>query len=318
MQMQEGANAGRGKCGNGRRGRLAAGRAAAYKMQPRTRLAGSLTGNGPPPRMLALAFPNIDPIAIQIGPLAIRWYALAYLAGFILGWRYCMRLARQDSRPPRPQDLDDFLTWAVVGVILGGRIGYVLFYNLPYYAEHPLQALAIWRGGMSFHGGLVGVVTAIVLFARRRGFPVLALGDLVAAAAPIGLFFGRIANFVNGELFGRASDAPWAVVFPQGGPEPRHPSQLYEATLEGLVLFAVLYVLVHRPGTRDHPGLVTGTFFAGYGLARIAVEFFREPDPQLGFLLGGHATMGQLLSLPMVALGLGLILYAGRNRREPA
>jgi phosphatidylglycerol---prolipoprotein diacylglyceryl transferase len=268
--------------------------------------------------MLAIAFPSIDPIAIQIGPLAIRWYALAYLAGFVLGWRYCMRLARADARPPRPQDLDDFLTWAVVGVILGGRLGYVLFYNLPYYAENPLQALAIWRGGMSFHGGLIGVVTAIALFARRRGFPVLALGDLVAAAAPIGLFFGRIANFVNAELYGRATDVPWGVVFPDAGPEPRHPSQLYEAGLEGLVLFVVLYVLIRRPETRNHPGTVTGTFFAGYGIARIVVEFFREPDRQLGFLLGGHATMGQLLSVPMVLLGLALILYASRNRRETA
>lgn len=268
--------------------------------------------------MLALAFPSIDPIAIQIGPLAIRWYALAYLAGFILGWRYCMRLARADARRPDPKDLDDFLTWAVIGVILGGRLGYVLFYNLPYYAENPLQALAVWRGGMSFHGGLIGVVTAIALFARRRGFPVLALGDLVAAAAPIGLFFGRIANFVNGELYGRATDVAWGVVFPDGGPQPRHPSQLYEAVLEGLVLFVVLHLLVRRPETRNHPGVVTGTFFAGYGLSRIVVEFFREPDRQLGYLLGGYATMGQILSVPMVLLGLGLILYASRNRREPA
>ncbi|HSK41100.1 MAG TPA: prolipoprotein diacylglyceryl transferase [Arenibaculum sp.] len=268
--------------------------------------------------MLAIAFPNIDPVAIQIGPLAIRWYALAYLVGFVAGWRYCMRLAGKDPHPPSPRDFDDFLTWAVVGVILGGRLGYVLFYNFPYYAANPLQALAVWQGGMAFHGGLLGVVAAILLFSRYRGIPALALGDLVAAAAPIGLFFGRIANFVNGELFGRATDVPWAVVFPRGGPEPRHPSQLYEAGLEGLVLFAVLYVLARRPDIRARPGMIAGVFFIGYGLSRITVEFFREPDPQLGFLLGGHATMGQLLSIPMVLLGIGLLLYARTRRREAA
>lgn len=269
-------------------------------------------------RMLAIAFPTVDPVAIEIGPLAIRWYALAYLAGFILGWRYCLRLAGADAAPPTRRDVDDFLTWAVIGVILGGRLGYVLFYNLPYYAENPLQALAIWRGGMSFHGGLLGVVAAVALFARVRSIPVLALGDVIAAAAPIGLFFGRIANFVNAELYGRTTDVPWGVVFPNGGPEPRHPSQLYEAFLEGLVLFAVLWFLARRPEIRARHGLLAGVFFAGYGTARIVVEFFREPDAQLGFLLGGHATMGQLLSLPMVLLGLALIVWARRHPRAPA
>jgi phosphatidylglycerol:prolipoprotein diacylglycerol transferase len=266
--------------------------------------------------MLALPFPAIDPVAVQIGPLAIRWYALAYLVGFVAGWRYCIWLARQDHCRPSAEDFDDFLTWAVIGVILGGRIGYVLFYQFDYYLANPLEILAVWHGGMSFHGGLTGIALAIILFARRRGFPALALGDLIACAGPIGLFFGRIANFINGELYGRAADVPWAVIFPRGGGIPRHPSQLYEAALEGLVLFAVMAVLAQRPSVRKRPGLLAGVFFTGYGFARITAEFFREPDPQLGFLLGGHATMGQILSIPMVLLGLGLILYA--RRRKPA
>lgn len=267
--------------------------------------------------MLAIPFPAIDPIAIQIGPIAIHWYALAYLVGFVVGWRYCLHLARLDDTPPRPIDLDDFLTWAVIGVILGGRIGYVLFYQFDYYWEHPLQALAIWRGGMSFHGGLIGVVAAILLFSRRRGFSPFALGDLIAAAGPIGLFLGRIANFINGELFGRATDVPWGVIFPNGGDLPRHPSQLYEAILEGLVLFAVLAVLAHRPAIRHRHGMLAGVFFIGYGLSRITVEFFRQPDPQLGFLFGG-ATMGQVLSIPMVLFGLWLIERARRKYQRSA
>ncbi|KAA0686148.1 prolipoprotein diacylglyceryl transferase [Azospirillum brasilense] len=262
--------------------------------------------------MLSVPFPIIDPVAIEIGPIVVRWYALAYLAGFLLGWRYCMRLARTTDRPPSPQDIDDFLTWAVIGVILGGRLGYVLFYNLPYYLEQPLDALKVWQGGMSFHGGLLGVIVAIVAFSWRRGLAPLALGDLIACAAPIGLFFGRIANFINGELFGRVTDVPWAIMFPRGGPEPRHPSQLYEAVLEGLVLFVVLAILVWIPSVRNRTGLLTGVFLAGYGIARIAVEFFREPDPQLGFLFAG-ATMGQLLSVPLVAVGIGLIAFALAN-----
>lgn len=261
--------------------------------------------------MLALPFPTIDPVAVAIGPIAIRWYALAYLAGFVLGWRYCLGLARATPGRPSAEDFDDFLTWAVVGVILGGRLGYVLFYNLSYYAGNPLEALAVWHGGMSFHGGLTGVIVAILLFCWRRGLSPFAFGDLIAAAAPIGLFFGRIANFINGELYGRAApDVAWAMVFPRDPLQvPRHPSQLYEAFLEGLVLFAVLAVLVRRPAVRARPGLVAGLFFIGYGLSRIAAEFFREPDAQLGFLWGG-ATMGQLLSIPMVLFGIWLAARA--------
>ena len=259
-----------------------------------------------------------DPVALQIGPIAIRWYALAYIAGFILGWRYALWLTRRTALPPDRAALDDFLTWAVIGTILGGRLGYVLFYNLGEYLADPLSILEIWHGGMSFHGGLLGVTAAIILFARSRGFSPLLLGDVVAAAAPIGLFFGRIANFVNGELWGRPvadtpwADVPWAVVFPNAGPEPRHPSQLYEAGLEGLLLFLILLPLAANPRMRAKPGLVLGLFAIGYGLSRFVVEFVRQPDAQLGFLWLG-ATMGQLLSLPMIVIGIAVVLWAARR-----
>ena len=265
--------------------------------------------------MLALAFPNFDPVAFEIGPLVVRWYALAYIVGLIIGWKYAVWLNRRPAGLVPQAALDDFLAWAVIGIVLGGRIGYVFFYQPDYFLENPLAILELWRGGMSFHGGLVGIILAMLLFARKREVPFLALTDLVAAAGPIGLFLGRLANFVNGELYGRPSDAPWAMIFPAGGPVPRHPSQLYEAALEGVLLFLILFVLATSFQARRWPGVISGTFLAGYGLARIVAEFFREPDAQLGFLWGG-ATMGQLLSLPMVALGIAVILYA--RRREPA
>jgi len=224
-------------------------------------------------------------------------------------------LARRSSTAIRPQDIDDFVVWATLGVVLGGRLGYVLFYSSGYYAENPLAILEIWKGGMSFHGGLIGVIVATLLFVRRRGIRFLPFADLVACAAPIGLFLGRIANFFNGELYGRVSDVAWAIVFPRGGPEPRHPSQLYEAGLEGLVLFVLLYGLWRINGIRQRPGTLVGTFFAGYGLARTTVELFREPDTHIGFLLGGTTT-GQWLSVPMVVLGLSLIVWS-KSRAEP-
>ena len=266
----------------------------------------------------------LDPIAFKIWILPIRWYALAYLAGFILGWRYALRLARTGLAKPTAEDMDEFLTWAVLGTILGGRIGYVLFYQPQYFVDNPIQILKIWTGGMSFHGGLLGVIAAMVLFARRRQIALLAVADIVATVAPIGLFFGRIANFVNQELYGRVTDLPWGIVFPIAGDEPRHPSQLYESFLEGAVLFMILTTLARRPEIRGRPGTLSGIFLIGYGLARFAVEFVRQPDIQFvndtqvieGSVLLG-ATMGQLLSLPMILLGLGLVVIARRRRVEP-
>ena len=262
----------------------------------------------------AIPFPAIDPVLIEIGPFAIRWYALAYIAGLLLGWRYILGLSAQLPGGPDAHAIDDLIVWLTLGIILGGRLGYVLFYKPDYYLANPLEIVQVWRGGMSFHGGLLGVMAAVVLFARRRGLSLWPLSDMVACAAPIGLFFGRIANFINGELWGRPSEAPWAMVFPYGGPEPRHPSQLYEAALEGLVLFVVLLALWRLTGARDRPGFLTGVFFLGYGASRMAVELFREPDAYLGFLFGG-VTMGQLLSLPMAALGIWLIARARRAAR---
>lgn len=266
---------------------------------------------------LALVFPAIDPVAIQIGPLAIRWYALAYIAGILLGWRYLLYLVKRPPQIMARDAVDDFVVWATVGIIAGGRLGYVLFYKPGYYIHVPWEALYLWHGGMSFHGGMIGVLLAIWMFARRRGIPVLALGDLVAAVAPIGLFFGRIANFVNAELYGRPADVPWAMVFPSDRAGlPRHPSQLYQAALEGLLLFIVLAMLVHRAELRRRPGLVAGCFLAGYAVARTIGELFREPDAHLGFIIG-PITMGQILSLPMLAAGVYLIATSGRRPKLP-
>ncbi len=269
--------------------------------------------------MFAIPFPPLDPVAVELGPIQIRWYALAYLAGFLLGWRYCLSLADRAPLRPDRQDIDEFLTWAVIGTILGGRIGFVIFYDVQGFLAEPLSALRIWEGGMAFHGGLIGVALALLLFSWRRGISPFALGDLVAAAAPIGLFFGRIANFVNNELWGRPTDLPWGVVFPippQWQPYlpivPRHPSQLYEAFLEGIVLFVVCLVLIRRDGVRRRPGMVAGTFLAGYGVARFLVEFVRQYDPRFDLFLGVFTT-GQLLSVPMIAIGLGLVLWARRR-----
>jgi phosphatidylglycerol:prolipoprotein diacylglycerol transferase len=269
--------------------------------------------------LFVLPFPAIDPVLVSIGPFAIRWYALAYIAGILLGWMYARALIRAQRlwggpAPLAVEDYDDFILWITLGIILGGRIGYVLFYNPAHFAAHPIEILQVWTGGMSFHGGFLGCVLAVVLFARKRGIPILALGDITSAVGPIGLFLGRLANFINGELWGRPADVPWAIAFPGGGPLPRHPSQLYEAGLEGLLLFVVLALLV-RGGALRRPGLLTGTFAFGYGLARLFGEMFREPDAQLGFLWGG-LTMGMLLSLPLMLAGIGLIAFA--LRRDPA
>ena len=266
--------------------------------------------------ILLIPFPSFDPVAIAVGPFAIRWYALAYIGGIVLGWLYARAILKTDRywggpAPITPVQYDDFIIWVTLGIILGGRAGYVLFYNLPYFLQHPLEIIELWKGGMSFHGGFAGCVLAVVLFGLKNRVPILSLGDVTCAVGPIGLLLGRIANFINAELWGRAADppaVPWAVVFPTGGPLPRHPSQLYEAALEGIVLFVVLWLMV-RAGALKRPGLVIGCFAILYGCARITAEFFREPDAQLGFLWGG-LTMGMLLSIPMILAGVAFVVVA--------
>ncbi|GGF85588.1 MULTISPECIES: prolipoprotein diacylglyceryl transferase [Rhizobium] len=264
-----------------------------------------------------LPFPDIDPVAFAIGPLAVHWYGLAYVAGIMIGWLYARKLIdrptlwKGDAAPMTKTHLDDFLVWIAVGIVVGGRTGYVLFYDLPVMLENPIRIIQIWNGGMSFHGGLMGAIVAMILFARKNMIPVWSMFDIIAAVVPIGLLFGRIANFINGELWGRLSSAPWAIVFPTGGPFARHPSQLYEAALEGIVLLLLLASLIFGIKAFKTPGLIAGIFVMGYGLSRIFVEFFREPDAQLGYLLGTNwLTMGMVLSSPMVLIGLWAALRA--------
>jgi phosphatidylglycerol:prolipoprotein diacylglycerol transferase len=268
---------------------------------------------------LTIAFPVFDPVAFAIGPFVVRWYALAYIGGIVLGWIYARALIKDDrlwngaSSISLPQ-IDDFILWVTIGIIIGGRTGYVLFYNPAFFIQHPAEIFELWKGGMSFHGGFLGCVVAVIVFSRRNGLPILSLGDIVTAVGPIGLFLGRLANFINSELWGRPADSsvPWAMIFPNGGPVPRHPSQLYEAALEGVVLFTILAVMI-RMGALKRRGLILGSFIAIYGIARIIGEFFREPDPQLGFLWGG-LTMGMLLSVPMIIAGAIIIVVAWRRK----
>ena len=267
--------------------------------------------------IFAIVYPAIDPVLVNLGPFPIRWYALAYVAGLIAGWGTARFLCGRDRLwgglgHPSIASIDDLVVYIAFGIVIGGRLGYVLFYNLPYYLDHPGEIIAVWKGGMAFHGGLAGASVGIWLFARRTGNRVLSVADVVAAGVPFGLFFGRIANFIKPELWGRETDVPWGMVFPGAGPLPRHPSQLYEAGLEGIVLIVILAVLIAR-GALKSPGLVAGVFAIGYGIARIVVEFFRQPDPQLGFLFGG-ATMGMLLSVPVILAGLALVGWALRPR----
>lgn len=258
-----------------------------------------------------LLFPQFDPVIVQLGPFGIRWYALAYITGLVAGWRLVRRLVVKSPAVATALQVDDFLTWATLGVVLGGRLGYVLFYQPATYLAHPAMILAVWEGGMSFHGGMLGVAIAITWFCRRNAIPLLGFADRVAVVAPIGLGLGRVANFINGELWGRpaSADLPWAMVFPRAGVEPRHPSQIYQALLEGLVLFVVMAILSRREAVRARFGMLTGVFLCGYALARIVGEFFREPDAFLGFLAFG-ATMGQVLSVPMLLAGIWLLLRA--------
>jgi len=261
-----------------------------------------------------VAFPAIDPVLVSVGPFAVRWYALAYIGGIVAGWMLLRRLVALSPPVATRGQVDDFLTWAVLGIILGGRLGYVLFYRPGHYLAHPLEALMVWQGGMSFHGGMLGVIVAVAVHCRSQGIDMLAFGDRVATVTPIGLFLGRCANFINGELWGRAWDGPWAMVFPADPAGlPRHPSQLYQAALEGLVLLAVMAVLASREAVRARRGMLTGVFLAGYAVARMIGELFREPDAFLGFLAFG-TTMGQALSLPMLAAGLWLVATASGRR----
>jgi phosphatidylglycerol:prolipoprotein diacylglycerol transferase len=271
-----------------------------------------------------LIFPQFDPVMLHLGPISIRWYAVAYIVSLILGWRLARRTMRLSPAVATLQQTDDFLTWATLGVVLGGRIGYVLFYNLPVYASHPLDAFAVWQGGMSFHGGAIGVTIAILLFCRRNRIPILGFADRIAVSVPIGLGFGRIANFINGELWGRPAPAwlPWAMIFPNSTPVdgvivPRHPSQIYQALMEGVILFALLFWLSRSESVRSRFGTLTGTFLCGYAVARFIGELFRQPDPQLGYLWLG-LTMGQYLSLPMFVAGASLIVWARRRIRAEA
>jgi phosphatidylglycerol:prolipoprotein diacylglycerol transferase len=261
----------------------------------------------------ALLFPDFDPVALQIGPLAIRWYALAYIAGILLSWRLLRRLVVQSPVVATTLQVDDFVSWATLGVVLGGRLGYCLFYQPSLYLADPISILKVWTGGMSFHGGMLGVAIAVLWFCRHHRISVLGFADRLAVCAPIGLGLGRLANFINGELWGRPAPdwLPWAMIFPRGGPVARHPSQIYQALMEGLLLFLMLFLLSRREAIRARFGLLTGIFLIGYAVARITGEFFREPDEFLGFLWGG-ATMGQILSLPMLLAGLWLAL-----RRQP-
>ena len=268
--------------------------------------------------LFAIPFPAIDPVLVHLGPFAIRWYALAYVAGLFLGWRYIITLNKRGGPMTREQ-IDDLFVWVALGVILGGRIGYVLFYGFSRYAADPIEALEVWKGGMSFHGGLIGVILALFLFARLRKLSFWRVADLMACTVPLGLFLGRCANFINGELWGRITDVPWAMVFPDpyAGPFPRHPSQLYEAFLEGIVLFALLAILYFRTNLKERAGTLAGIFLVGYGLSRALVELVREPDAPLVMGL----TRGQALSLPMIAIGLYLVqrgLAAGKAKKSAA
>lgn len=260
-----------------------------------------------------LTYPNIDPVAISLGPIRIYWYGIMYLIGFGAGWWLGRLRAKQPWRGWRPEQMDDVMFFVVFGVVLGGRFGYVLFYNFSYFISNPLSVFKVWEGGMSFHGGLIGVLIAMAIYARRRGIGFFSVADFIAPLVPIGLGAGRIGNFINGRLWGKETDLPWGMVFPGAGSVPRHPSQLYEALLEGAVLFLILWLYSRRP----RPAMaVSALFLLFYGLFRFSVEFLRVPDEQFGYLALGWVTMGQLLSLPMILAGAGMFLYV--RMRAPA
>ena len=265
--------------------------------------------------ILAITFPQIDPVFFSIGPFPVRWYGLAYVFGLLFGWLYARMLVRRDFlwgavTRPAPDSLDDLLVYSALGAVIGGRLFQVLVYDPGYYFSHPAEIVAVWHGGMAFHGGLIGVALGALLFARKYAIPKLVVADICSAVAPIGIFFGRVANFIKPEMWGRPSDVPWAMAFPGAGPLPRHPSQLYEAGLEGVALLLLTALFAWRGGLK-RPGLVSGVFGVGYGLARITSEFFREPDPDLEALAHG-LTMGMVLSAPLIIIGLFLIFRSLR------
>jgi phosphatidylglycerol:prolipoprotein diacylglycerol transferase len=259
-----------------------------------------------------MVMPHIDPVFLRIGPLEFRWYGLMYIIGFISAYFLILAGVKRKEIGWTRDDVADFVFAVAMGIILGGRIGYVLFYDLPIYLAHPLKIFAVWEGGMSFHGGLTGGILAGVYFVRRRKTPVFKVADIVTPTIPIGLGLGRIGNFINGELYGRVTDLPWGIVFPGGGNLPRHPSQLYEAILEGPVMFLIIWLM----GRKEWPtGVISWSFIALYGLFRFSVEYFREPDRQLGFVVG-HFSMGQMLSFPMLLLGLGMVFWTYNKTGE--
>jgi len=255
--------------------------------------------------------PTIDPVAISLGPVKIHWYGLMYVIGFLALWYFASRRAKQPDSGWTAEQVSDFVFYGALGVILGGRLGYMLFYNLPHYLAHPLDVFKVWQGGMSFHGGLIGVLLAMLYFARKTGKTFFTVADFFAPWVPIGLGLGRLGNFINHELWGRTTDGPWGMVFREAGPLPRHPSQLYQAALEGLALFVILWLFARKPRPTAS---VSGLFLICYGLFRILVEFVREPDPQLGYLAFGWLTMGQVLSVPMILFGVGLMVWAYKKK----
>jgi phosphatidylglycerol:prolipoprotein diacylglycerol transferase len=249
-----------------------------------------------------LTFPNIDPVMIHLGPVAVHWYGVAYVVGLLIGWQYAVWIAKRFAPTITKVQIDDFMMWALGGIIIGGRLGHILFFELDRYLANPLDILMTWKGGMSFHGGLIGVIIALILYCRKTNISFFRFADIMATITPIGLFLGRLANFINAELYGRVTDVSWGMIFPNGGPLPRHPSQIYEAFLEGFVLLAILHVGWRIAALRDVPGRLTGLFLLGYGIARTLVEFVREPDA-IYMILGMDLTTGQLLSLPMILVG---------------
>ena len=279
--------------------------------------------------LMAIPFPGFDPVAISLGPLHVRWYGLAYLAGLVLGWLYMRRLLaepglwRGGAAPMKPEQADDFLLWATIGTVVGGRVGFFLLYEPSMLIHNPLRFFAVWQGGMAFHGGLIGVILGIYLFSRVNKVSFLSLGDLSGAVVPFGLFFGRIANFINGEVYGRLTDVPWAVDFPASVlepgdlPGPRHPTQLYEAFLEGIVIFALIRYMTHSRGSLKQPGLTAGAFLCAYAMARIIVEFFKEWDYGQ-FFTTRYFSEGMVYSLPMLAFGAYLIARATYKATSPA